>query len=107
QVLSEGKLALRTYESGVEGETLACGTGSAAAATLVTHRLGWSRKFSSGEEPALVRAHGGDILKVFFTMEDDGTVTDLCLETIVRFVCTGTVHPDLAARAFEKVEGAR
>ena len=34
QVLGEGRLAVRTWEFGVEGETLACGTGSAAAAIL-------------------------------------------------------------------------
>jgi diaminopimelate epimerase len=38
QVLAPGKLAIRTFERGVEGETLACGSGSAVAATLARER---------------------------------------------------------------------
>jgi diaminopimelate epimerase len=59
-----GELALRTYERGVEGETLACGTGATAAAAAADH-LGWARS------PVVVRARSGDRLEVSFRRAGD------------------------------------
>ena len=53
------KIAVRTYERGVEDETLACGTGVVASALI----------FAATEEvngPVEVIAHGGDELQVGF-----------------------------------------
>jgi diaminopimelate epimerase len=50
-------VAIRTYERGVEAETLACGTGIVAAA-LVAEKLGWVRA------PVRVTTAGGDVLEV-------------------------------------------
>ena len=99
QVLGEGEIAIRTFEFGVEGETLACGTGSAAAAILAARRLGWAAPYTTGDRAILIHARSGDVLRVYFQIGADGEVADPCLETIVRFVYRGTLHPDLAERA--------
>ena len=54
-----GTLSIRTYERGVEGETLACGTGSVAAALAIA---------ASGVAPSPValRARSGATLRVRF-----------------------------------------
>ena len=52
-----GRLQVRTYERGVEGETLACGTGVVAAA-VVARALG----YAGTEVPVQVRS--GDLLRV-------------------------------------------
>lgn len=59
QKISEKHIAIRTYERGVEAETLACGTGATAAA------LGFAFKHNSQAKMIEVRAKGGD-LKVYF-----------------------------------------
>jgi diaminopimelate epimerase len=65
EVQNESRLALRTYERGVEDETLACGTGAVAAA-LISAALGKTRP------PVEVLTRGGDILTVGFYMSDLG-----------------------------------
>lgn len=59
QVLGKNSIRVRTYERGVEGETLACGTGVTASA-LVSSRV---HRFSS---PIQVQVQGGDTLEVSF-----------------------------------------
>ena len=55
---------LRTYERGVEGETLACGTGTVATALCISTRNGNS-------SPIALNAKGG-LLKVYFEKRDNG-----------------------------------
>lgn len=54
RVQNDGSVYVRTYERGVEGETLACGTGAAAVGVIV------SRKFQISN-PIRVVSAGGEI----------------------------------------------
>jgi diaminopimelate epimerase len=53
-------LKIRTYERGVEDETLACGTGAVASA-LIAARLG------QVTSPVTVHTRGGEALTIYFT----------------------------------------
>ncbi len=77
----KGKLFIRTYERGVENETLSCGTGSAASAIL---------SFLKGEVkvPVTLITHGGDELIVDFKFED-GKIKELSLTGPVKTSFTG------------------
>ena len=80
-----GGLRLRTYERGVEDETLACGTGAVAAA-CAAHRMG-AREGSR----TLLKASGGE-LQVDFRAEDDGRYTHVWLTGGAHRVFSGTYY---------------
>ncbi|MCX7869691.1 MAG: diaminopimelate epimerase [Terrimicrobiaceae bacterium] len=65
KVEAPGRLALRTYERGVEAETLACGTGVCAAALI-------HADLENCPPPVRVRVRGGDVLSVDFRREEGG-----------------------------------
>jgi len=78
-----GHIAIRTYERGVEDETLACGTGVVACA-IVHHEL------TGAPSPITVDVRGGDTLRVEFT--HDGTrYENVRLTGPAEFVFHGTV----------------
>lgn len=81
EVKSEKEIHVRTYERGVEKETLACGTGSTASA-LLSSLLGYTRP------PVRVRTSGGEILSVDFKIEGD-KMTHVTLEGEVKLVYEG------------------
>ena len=64
QLLGPAAIRVRTYERGVEGETLACGTGVTASALIAArvHAFG---------PPVRVLVQGGDTLEVDFIREGD------------------------------------
>jgi len=80
-VASEKEVFIRTYERGVEDETLACGTGSIAAA-IISSALGRTHS------PVAVNTKGGETLRVFFSKEADN-FTEVFLEGQALVVCEG------------------
>ncbi len=85
QVVSPGSLILRTFERGVEGETLACGTG--VCATAILHHLA-----TGASTPVSVRVRGGDTLMVGFEVSPSGTVQNVTLTGPADFVFDGTIE---------------
>jgi diaminopimelate epimerase len=80
------KLTIRTYERGVEGETLACGTGAVAAAVLA----GLLGKVSS---PVTLKTRGGPPLGVSFAL-DGQRVASVTLTGEARLVYEGALTPE-------------
>jgi diaminopimelate epimerase len=81
-----GVVRLRTYERGVEGETLACGTGAVATGILATlHGM--------AEPPVSVVTTGGETLTIHFDPKkaDFGRVY---LEGDTSWVCDGRIYPE-------------
>lgn len=76
---SEGAYHIRTFERGVEAETLSCGTGAAAAAAVLARQ--------GASSPLSLRGRGG-ILKVYFTA-GEGSIEDIWLEGPVRVIYRG------------------
>ena len=79
----DGGIDIRTYERGVEDETLACGTGSIAAALIAN--LG-----GHGTSPAPVYTRGGPILKIHFERAGE-TFSRIQLEGEARVVYHGVM----------------
>ncbi len=72
---------IRTYERGVEDETLACGTGSAAAAIIASRIYGI-------KPPVSMITEGGDELTIHFSEENE-KISDVYLEGPVFVVFQG------------------
>jgi len=83
EVLAGNSIAVRTYERGVEDETLACGTGSVASALISTLSC---RLQAAG--CVKVNTRGKEVLKVYFNKTGD-KCEDVWLEGKARIVYKG------------------
>lgn len=83
QIVDAHSIRIRTYERGVEDETLACGTGTVASAVLgaMSGRL---------VSPVTASTRSGLELKVSFRC-NEGKVTDVYLEGDAKLVFEGTL----------------
>ena len=83
-ILNDQHIAIRTYERGVEGETLACGTGMTACA-LIHHLL------NGVPSPISVDVEGGETLEIGFVPAADQTFTKVTLTGPADFVFQGEI----------------
>ena len=86
KVLGPDRLEMRTYERGVEDETLACGTGAVACAVTASAR-GMVRP------PVEVKTRGGESLRVYFQKKGDAFEA-VWLEGNTAIVYEGRLHEE-------------
>lgn len=76
----QGQLAIRTYERGVEDETLACGTGSIAGALVTATKLDWN-------SPIDLTTRSGELLRIHFN-KNESVFDNVYLEGDARIIYT-------------------
>jgi len=88
EVQSSNLIKVRTYERGVEDETLACGTGATASAIILVYKF---FGYPESSHVIKVKTKGAETLKVFFK-NFNNSITDVWLEGKARFVCEGVYY---------------
>ena len=86
-------VAIRTYERGVEDETLACGTGAIACAIVISYK----KKIKS---PVKVMTRSGGYLYIYYKVKQ-GRFYDIFLEGDARIICKAQLWED----AWKRSEG--
>ncbi len=79
-------IEIRTYERGVEDETLACGTGAIASAIVSASRFNMN-------SPIDVKTRSGVHLTIYFDASDD-QFKDIYMEGDARIIYIGELQPD-------------
>jgi diaminopimelate epimerase len=83
-IRSGNAIEIRTYERGVEGETLSCGTGSTAGALVAA-------AIKNLKSPVTVHTKGGEPLKIYFSRNENGFF-DVYLEGRVQTSFEGRIN---------------
>jgi diaminopimelate epimerase len=83
QIADGHNILMRTYERGVEDETLACGTGAVASALI-------SSLSGKVKPPVSVNTRGGETLTIYFRIDHTG-FKDVFLEGGTAVVCNGEI----------------
>jgi diaminopimelate epimerase len=83
EIIDRQTVMARTYERGVEDETLACGTGAVASALVSS----WKGLI---ESPVNVRVKSGETLRIYFQKTDHG-FEDIYLEGKTKLVYEGRI----------------
>jgi len=86
RVEKNSQLSVRTYERGVEDETLACGTGTVASALIAAFK-------GLVKSPVSVKTRGGEVLTVHFEIEE---------KKVKRVFFEGEVHIIFEAEMWEE-----
>ena len=82
QSLGDGVIRVRTYERGVEDETMACGTGAVAAAIFAAEK-------GISASPVSVTTSGGEQLRIVFDLQEDGTAEKVYLQGPAKIIYIG------------------
>ena len=87
QIIGDGQLKVRTYERGVENETLACGTGvTASAIAAYIYRQSHRERFT-------IQTRGGE-LQVSFSTPDGLRFEEIRLTGPAKKVFSGIIEPE-------------
>ena len=89
ELTGKSSMMVRTYERGVEDETMACGTGAVASA-LIAGLLGFV------ESPVSVMTSGGEILTIYFDTQaqDVKNISGVFLEGPAHFIYSGVLDQE-------------
>lgn len=92
EIKDKGHVCVRTYERGVEDETLACGTGSVASAIVAFLNTGGESKSSPGaRHKVFVKTRSGETLVVYFRASKKD-ISDVWLEGRAKIVYRGEYY---------------
>ena len=88
QVISRARIRLRTYERGVEEETLSCGTGAVAAAIITVYEM---QNNPRGKFKVKVDTRSGQALNVYFEIAGE-KIAQVYLEGPAQIIYRGRIE---------------